>query len=226
MIHEKIKKASRAAAGLITACLIWNIIGAFGAPSQVKSDKVREIAVQSRPGRSMETARIKTDGSEGQVENRPTEAETKANPQADPQNQVVSTTPPAQQALPTPVAQPETAKQVDINLLARVIHAEARGEPLEGQVAVGAVLLNRLHDPRFPKSLEQIVFKKGEFCTVRDGQVWLTPDNEARRAARLAVRGWDPTDGALYFYNPAKTTSRWIWQRPVYNRIGNHVFAG
>lgn len=114
---------------------------------------------------------------------------------------------------------------VDLYLLARVIYAESRGEPFQGQVGVGAVLLNRLKDSRFPKSLSQIVFKQGEFCTVRDGQIWKTPSQEAIKAARLAAAGWDPTGGALYFYNPAKTTSRWIWSRPVVNKIGNHIFA-
>lgn len=114
---------------------------------------------------------------------------------------------------------------VDLNLLARVIYAESRGEPFKGQVAVGAVLLNRLEDSRFPKNLSQIIFKQGEFCTVRDGQIWKTPNQQAVQAARLAVAGWDPTGGALYFYNPAKTTSRWIWSRPIVNKIGNHIFA-
>ncbi|NLW47404.1 MAG: spore cortex-lytic enzyme [Firmicutes bacterium] len=125
----------------------------------------------------------------------------------------------------TEVQKPGPQSEVDLYLLARVIYAESRGEPIQGQVAVGAVLLNRLKDKRFPKNLSQIIFKKGEFCTVRDGQIWKTPDQEAIKAARLAVAGWDPTDGALYFYNPAKTTSRWIWSRPVVNKIGNHIFA-
>lgn len=120
---------------------------------------------------------------------------------------------------------PKPNSNVDLYLLARVIYAESRGEPLQGQVGVGAVLLNRLKDSRFPKSLPQIIFKQGEFCTVRDGQIWKTPNEEAIKAARLAAAGWDPTGGALYFYNPAKTTSRWIWSRPVVNRIGNHIFA-
>ncbi len=126
---------------------------------------------------------------------------------------------------PTKARQSKSGSNIDIYLLARVIHAEARGEPFQGQVAVGAVLLNRLKDSRFPKSLSQIIFKKGEFCTVRDGQIWKNPSQEAIKAARLAAAGWDPTDGALYFYNPAKTTSRWIWSRPVVNQIGNHIFA-
>lgn len=133
--------------------------------------------------------------------------------------------PNAQQSKQTGSPNPKSGPNVDLYLLARVIYAEARGEPFQGQVAVGAVLLNRLKDARFPKSLAQIIFKQGEFCTVRDGQIWKTPDRQALQAARLAAAGWDPTGGALYFYNPAKTTSRWIWSRPIVNRIGNHNFA-
>lgn len=112
-----------------------------------------------------------------------------------------------------------------LEILARVIYAESRGEPFSGQVAVGAVILNRLRNPAFPSTIEGIVYKRGEFCTVRDGQINLRPDAEAFRAAELAVKGWDPSGGALYFYNPAKTTSRWIWSRQVTVKIGRHVFA-
>ena len=113
----------------------------------------------------------------------------------------------------------------DVWLLAQVIHAEGRGEPFQGQVAIGAVLLNRLRDQRFPDSLTNIVYEPGAFCTVADGQIYLTPDASAIEAARLAAGGWDPTGGAIYFYNPARSTSRWIFTRPVVNRIGRHVFA-
>ena len=143
--------------------------------------------------------------------------------------------PPAQKKeQQTPASKPGTvnnqaAKEqpdpIDLHLLARVIYAEARGEPFEGQVAVGAVLINRVKSPYFPNDLWSVVFKKGEFCTVRDGQIWLQPDATAYRAARLAKAGWDPTNGALYFYNPGKTTSAWIWSRTVTTRIGRHVFA-
>jgi len=131
---------------------------------------------------------------------------------------------PTQSSAPTPAAnrQPDP---IDLNLLARVIYAEARGEPLEGQVAVGAVLINRVRNANFPNDLWGVVFRKGEFCTVRDGQVWMEPNATAYRAARLAKAGWDPTNGALYFYNPSKTTSTWIWSRTVTTRIGRHVFA-
>lgn len=149
-------------------------------------------------------------------------------------SQSLPPTTPVRQEQQTPASTPSTATNpatrrqpdpVDLDLLARVIYAEARGEPLEGQVAVGAVLINRVKNPNFPDDLWSVVFKKGEFCTVRDGQVWLQPNATAYRAARLAKAGWDPTNGALYFYNPGKTTSAWIWSRTVTTRIGSHVFA-
>ncbi len=125
----------------------------------------------------------------------------------------------------SPLTHWNVPNEKNVYLLARVIHAEARGEPFEGQVAVGAVLLNRLRTKGFPKTISGIIFKRGEFCTVRDGQIWMTPNYQAIRAARLAVSGWDPTGGAVYFYNPRKTTSRWIWSRLVIQKIGNHFFA-
>ena len=137
---------------------------------------------------------------------------------------------PPQPQNPAPASAPTTPatasrEGIDLNLLARVIYAEARGEPFTGQVAVGAVLINRVASNNFPDDLWSVVFKQGEFCTVRDGQVWLEPDATAYRAARLAKAGWDPTNGALYFYNPSKTTSAWIWSRTVTTRIGSHIFA-
>lgn len=113
----------------------------------------------------------------------------------------------------------------DVELLARVIHAEARGEPFIGQVAVGAVIINRLHHPRFPSTLQGVVFQAGALCTVRDGQINLRPDHKAREAAMLALAGVDPTMGSLYFYNPESATSRWIRKRPIQKQIGHHRFA-
>lgn len=113
----------------------------------------------------------------------------------------------------------------EIDMLARLIHAEARGEPYVGQVAVGAVVMNRIQSPKFPDTLREVVFQPGAFTAVDDGQFWLTPDKTAYRAAFDAVRGWDPTYGALYYYNPATATSDWIRTRPVTVKIGNHLFA-
>lgn len=118
----------------------------------------------------------------------------------------------------------------DLELLARVIHAEARGECIVGQVAVGAVILNRLASPDFPSRLEEIVYQRThndvyQFSPVGDGTINLVPDDRAFEAARLALMGQDPTNGALFFYNPAKTKDTWIRTLPVVTEIGNHVFA-
>lgn len=113
----------------------------------------------------------------------------------------------------------------DLELLARLIYAEARGENFEGQVAVGAVVLNRLKDTHFPKTIQDVVFQPGAFTAVVDKQIHLTPDEEAYRAAEAALSGKDPTGGALYYFNPKTATDRWIKSRPVIKQIGNHTFS-
>ena len=113
----------------------------------------------------------------------------------------------------------------DIELLARLINGEARGEPYVGQVAVGAVVINRVRHPSFPKTLAGVIFQPGAFSAVTDGQINLAPTSDARRAAIDAISGWDPTYGCIYYYNPAKATSAWIWSRPRVITIGNHIFC-
>lgn len=113
----------------------------------------------------------------------------------------------------------------DIYILARAVHAEARGEPYVGKVAVAAVILNRVKHSSFPNTIAGVVYQPGAFTAVFDGQINLSPDNESLRAAADAMNGWDPTGGAIYYYNPAKSTSSWIWSRPVVIEIGKHKFA-
>ncbi|MDP4159907.1 MAG: cell wall hydrolase [Bacillota bacterium] len=113
----------------------------------------------------------------------------------------------------------------EVELLARVIYGEARGEDFEGQVAVGAVVLNRLKDPRFPKTMRDIVYQAGAFTAVKDKQIHLEPDDQAYKAAEAALSGVDPSNGAIYYYNPRIATDRWIKSRPVIKRIGNHTFS-
>ena len=114
----------------------------------------------------------------------------------------------------------------DFALLCRMISAEARGEPYTGQVAVGAVILNRVRHPAFPNTVAGVLFQPGAFSPVSDGQFYrVTITDSARKAAQDALNGWDPTGGAIYFYNPAKSTSQWIFSRPVVLTIGEHVFA-
>lgn len=113
-----------------------------------------------------------------------------------------------------------------VNLLARVVAAEAEGEPFTGQVAVAAVILNRIEHPGFPNTLSGVVYQPHAFESVSNGLVWRrTPSNEAVRAAQSALNGWDPTYGSTFFWNPSKPVSAWIWSRPIVVRIGNHVFA-
>ncbi|NLH96697.1 MAG: spore cortex-lytic enzyme [Clostridiaceae bacterium] len=118
-----------------------------------------------------------------------------------------------------------TGDSRDLNLLARLIHGEARGEPYIGQVAVGAVVLNRVRDPRFPNTIAGVIYQPGAFDVVDDGQINLPPNETAIKAARDALNGWDPTYGCVYYYNPATATSSWIWSRQVVLKIGKHNFA-
>ncbi|MBO8171938.1 MAG: spore cortex-lytic enzyme [Bacillaceae bacterium] len=113
----------------------------------------------------------------------------------------------------------------EVYLVARAVYGEARGEPYTGQVAVAAVIMNRIQSPEFPNTAAGVIFQKRAFTAVDDGQFWYTPNALAIRAVKDAVRGWDPTGGALYYFNPATATSSWIWTRPQITRIGNHVFT-
>ncbi|ACX51219.1 spore cortex-lytic enzyme [Ammonifex degensii KC4] len=127
---------------------------------------------------------------------------------------------------PTPtVSRGYTTDRDAVLLLARLIMGEAADEPFEGKVAVGAVVLNRMRHPSFPKTIPGVIFQPGAFESVSNGQIWRPLSPEAVRAAGLALAGWDPTGGALYFWNPAKTVSPWVWTRTIITRIGNHVFA-
>lgn len=115
--------------------------------------------------------------------------------------------------------------QNDYNLLARLISAEARGEPYTGQVAVGAVILNRVQSPSFPNTIAGVIYQPGAFTAITDGQFNVAVVSSAYRAAQDAMNGWDPTNGAIYYYNPVTATSSWIRRRPIMLKIGNHVFC-
>lgn len=113
----------------------------------------------------------------------------------------------------------------DLNLLARCVYAEARGEPYTGQVAIAAVVLNRVKSPSFPNTIAGVIYQPYAFTAVDDGQINLTPNQTAYKAAQDALNGWDPTYGCIYYYNPATATSSWIWSRKVVLSIGRHNFA-
>ncbi len=113
----------------------------------------------------------------------------------------------------------------DVNMLARAIHAEAKGEPYEGMVAVGAVILNRVRHSSFPNTIAGVVYQPCAFEPVKNGAINEAPNDQAFKAARDALNGWDPTGGAIYFWNPSTATSKWIWTRQITLTIGRHVFA-
>lgn len=113
----------------------------------------------------------------------------------------------------------------NVNLLARVISGEARGEKYEGQVAIAAVVLNRVKHSSFPNTIAGVIYQNGAFTAVTDGQINVTPTQSCYNAARDALNGWDPTGGAIYYYNPVTATSSWIRTRPIIKTIGKHVFC-
>jgi N-acetylmuramoyl-L-alanine amidase len=125
----------------------------------------------------------------------------------------------------TAVNTPNGFSQNDIQLMANAVYGEARGEPYEGQVAVAAVILNRIESPSFPNTVSGVIFEPGAFTAVADGQIWLEPDETAKKAVIDAINGWDPTGNALYYFNPATATNSWIWSRPQIKQIGKHIFC-
>ncbi|MFD2445878.1 spore cortex-lytic enzyme [Bacillus sp. CGMCC 1.16607] len=137
-----------------------------------------------------------------------------------------STTPTAnKQSKPSAANVPSGYSQNDIQLMANAVYGEARGESYEGQVAVAAVILNRVQSATFPNTVSGVIFEPGAFTAVADGQIWLTPNEKAKKAVLDAMNGWDPTGEALYYFNPDTATSAWIWGRPQIKRIGKHIFC-
>lgn len=128
-------------------------------------------------------------------------------------------------ALPHVLAAPQSWAD-DLDLLSRVVMGEATGEPFAGQVAVAAVILNRTRSPQFPSTIAGVVYDIDAFESVTNGLIWSRwPAEQEFRAAELAINGWDPSGGALFFWNPSKPVSPWIWSRAIITEIGNHVFA-
>ena len=121
----------------------------------------------------------------------------------------------------------DSSSTSDLQLMARAINGEARGEPYEGQVAVGAVILNRVKSSKFPNTIAGVIYEKGAFTAVSDGQinVQIKEGSTVLKAARDAMNGWDPTGGAIYYFNPSTATNKWIWSRPLIKTIGKHRFC-
>lgn len=120
-----------------------------------------------------------------------------------------------------------TSNTSDIQLMARAINGEARGEPYEGQVAVGAVILNRVKHSQFPNTVSGVIYQSGAFTAVSDGQInsAIPEDSTVYKAAQDAKNGWDPTSGCIYYFNPSTATNKWIWSRPLVKTIGKHRFC-
>ncbi len=121
----------------------------------------------------------------------------------------------------------DSSSTSDLQLMARAINGEARGEPYEGQVAVGAVILNRVKDSRFPNSISGVIYQPGAFTAVSDGQInaSISEGSTVYKAAQDAMNGWDPTGGCVYYFNPSTATNKWIWSRPLIKTIGKHRFC-
>lgn len=159
-----------------------------------------------------------------------TPAKTGSQKQAAPKQAAPKQTAPKQAAQkapnkPTAANTPGGFSSNDIQLMANAVYGEARGEPYTGQVAVAAVILNRVNSASFPNTVSGVIFEPGAFTAVADGQIWLTPNEQAKKAVLDAINGIDPTGEALYYFNPATATSKWIWSRPQIKRIGKHIFC-
>ncbi|NMO96226.1 spore cortex-lytic enzyme [Paenibacillus lemnae] len=122
-------------------------------------------------------------------------------------------------------ANPMGLSDNDLKIMANAVYGEARGEPFEGQVAVAAVILNRVKSPSFPNTPSGVIFEPRAFTAVADGQIWLEPNEQAKKAVIQALNGWDPSGGCLYYFNPKTATSDWIWTRPQVKTIGQHIFC-
>ena len=118
-----------------------------------------------------------------------------------------------------------SSNSTNLNLLSRLVYGEARGEPYSGQVAVAAVVLNRVKSSSFPNTVSGVIYQSGAFDVVSDGQINMTPNETAKKAARDAINGWDPSYGAIYYFNPSTATNKWIWSRPMTVTIGKHRFC-
>lgn len=122
-------------------------------------------------------------------------------------------------------ASSNSSNNTDLNLLSKLVHAEARGEPYKGMVAVAATVLNRVSNSKFPNTIAGVIYQSGAYTCVSDGQINLAPNEQAKKAAQDAINGWDPTSGCIYYFNPNTATSGWIWSRPQVMTIGSHIFC-
>lgn len=224
--HQVTRLMALVAAFLTATAPLAGVVAAVGNPPD--STAVGHGGEGDRPRRALPPLRVTVARSAGDHQAAAADApgETSAPsqqtaPPATPETHEASTRSPARAAQP---ARWYTDRELE--LLARLVHAEAEGEPYAGRVGVAAVVLNRVRHPRFPGSIAEVIFQPGAFEPVANGRIWEEPDRLSRQAARDALNGWDPTGGALYFYNPAKVgRASWIWQVHVTGQIGRHAFG-
>jgi len=203
-----------------------------GIPLKIQTEPTRELKAQWK--QKAEARRRQ----EGQVQQPKQSEQRRQQPQQQPKQQAQDRTRETpkrntvqqnqqakQEGKPTAVNMPSGFSQNDIELMANAVYGEARGEPYIGQVAVAAVILNRINSPSFPDTVAGVIFEPGAFTAVADGQIWLTPDETARKAVLDAINGWDPSENAIYYFNPNTATSAWIWSRPQIKKIGKHIFC-
>ncbi|MBY6084960.1 spore cortex-lytic enzyme [Priestia flexa] len=192
------------------------------AKSQSKSQQQQPTGQQSRGQQSRGQQSQGQQQSEGRNNNQ-------ATPQQNQTNKAATNGGSEQQQekaqKPTALNVPNGFSQNDIQLMANAVYGEARGEPYNGQVAVAAVILNRVNSPTFPNTVAGVIFEPRAFTAVADGQIWLEPDETAKKAVLDAINGWDPTGNAMYYFNPDTATSAWIWSRPQIKQIGKHIFC-
>ena len=119
----------------------------------------------------------------------------------------------------------KSTNNTDINLLSKLVYAESRGEPYKGMVAVAATVLNRVSNSKFPNTIAGVIYQRGAYTCVSDGQINMTANEQSKKAAQDAINGWDPTYGCIYYFNPNTATSSWIWSRPQVITIGSHIFC-
>ncbi|KXZ21990.1 spore cortex-lytic enzyme [Bacillus nakamurai] len=156
---------------------------------------------------------------------KPAQQAGKNQPAPKPQNKTGGQTQAPKKQNTTAANMPGGFSNNDINLLAQAVYGEARGEPFEGQVAIAAVILNRIKSPLFPNTVAGVIFEPLAFTAVADGQIYMQPNETAKEAVLDAINGWDPSENALYYFNPDTATSAWIWGRPQIKRIGKHIFC-
>lgn len=193
-----------------------------------------DLKKQQKPAGNQKGVQPKPGGKQAQPQAQEKRAQQKPQPQAQKKQAQPKPQPQAQkkQAQPKPAPKKATAantpsgfSQNDIQLMANAVYGESRGEPYTGQVAVAAVILNRVNSANFPNTVSGVIFEPRAFTAVADGQIWLTPNEKAKKAVLEAINGLDPTGNALYYFNPDTATSGWIWGRPQIKRIGKHIFC-